>query len=110
MNIREEKNNDITICALEGEVNINTSPELRKKFMSIIEANEKKILIDLTNVSYLDSSGLATFIEILQRLKKINGRLRFCNINERVRNILEVTKLVNLFEIFESREEALKGF
>lgn len=110
MNIREEKNNDITICALEGEVNINTSPELRKKFMSIIEANEKKILIDLTNVSYLDSSGLATFIEILQRLKKINGGLRFCNINERVRNILEVTKLVNLFEIFESREEALKGF
>lgn len=110
MNIREEKNNDITICALEGEVNINTSPELRKKFMSIIEANEKKILIDLTNVSYLDSSGLATFIEILQRLKKINGRLRFCNINERVRNILEITKLVNLFEIFESREEALKGF
>lgn len=110
MNIREEKNNDITICALEGEVNINTSPELRKKFTSIIEANEKKILIDLTNVSYLDSSGLATFIEILQRLKKINGRLRFCNINERVRNILEITKLVNLFEIFESREEALKGF
>ena len=110
MNIHEEKDNDVTICTLEGEININTSPELRKKFTQVIEANEKKVLIDCAGVSYLDSSGLATLIEILQRLKKINGKLRFCNINEKVKNILEITKLVNLFEIFESREEALQGF
>lgn len=110
MNIQEERNNGIAVLALTGEININSSPELRKKFAAIIEANEKKILVDFSGVSYLDSSGLATLIEILQRLKKIGGKLRFCSISQKVKNVFEITKLINLFEIFDSRKDALQGF
>jgi len=110
MKIKEEKSNGVCICSLEGEVNINTSPELRKAFDGIIAGSEKKVLIDFTGVSYIDSSGLATLIEMFQRLKKSGGNLRFSNMNQKVKNIFEITKLYKLFEIFESREAALQDF
>jgi anti-anti-sigma factor len=110
MKISEEKLNDIVICNAEGEIDINTSPELRKAFDGFIRDNLKKVLIDFSNVSYIDSSGLATLIELLQRLNKIGGKLNICNVSEKIKNIFEVTKLHKLFKIFESRDEALQEF
>lgn len=110
MNIIEKKENETIVCKIEGEININTSPELRKAFDGYIRDNIKKIVIDFTNVSYIDSSGLATLIELLQRLSKINGKFHICNISEKIKTIFEVTKLSNLFNIFDTCEAALKGF
>ena len=110
MKISEEKLNDVAICILEGEVNISNSPELRKAFDGIIKRQDKKVLVDFSNVSYIDSSGLATLIEMFQRLKKIGGALRFSNLDQKVKNVFEVTKLHKLFEIFDAREAALKDF
>jgi len=110
VNIQEEKTNDVTVCKLGGEVNINTSPQLRKAFDDIIRREDKKVLVDFSGVSYIDSSGLATLIEMFQRLKKIGGRLRFACLDAKVKNIFEITKLHKLFEIFENCETALKDF
>jgi len=110
MKIKEEKSNEVAICALEGEININNSPELRKAFDSIIKRSEKKVLVDFSNVSYIDSSGLATLIEMFQRLKKTGGRLRFSSMGQNVKNIFELTKLHKLFEIFDTKDAALKDF
>lgn len=110
MKITEEKYSDVVICKLEGEINISNSPELRKAFDGIIKRNEKKILVDFSGVSYIDSSGLATLIEMFQRLKKIGGHLRFSSLDQKVKNIFEVTKLYKLFEIFDTPESALKDF
>jgi anti-sigma B factor antagonist len=108
--IREEKSNDVVMCILEGDININNSPELRKIFDGIIKRNEKKVLVDFSGVTYIDSSGLATLIEMFQRLKKIDGALRFCNMNQKVKNVFEVTRLHKLFEIFDTKDMALKDF
>jgi len=110
MKIVQEKANGVVIFILEGEININTSPELRKAADTLIKSNEKKVLMDFSAVTYIDSSGLATLIEILQRLKRNGGILRLSNLSEKVKNVFEVTKLYKLFEIFESKEEALKNF
>ena len=110
MNITEEKKDGITICNISGEININTSPQLRKSFESFVEANTAKIVVDFSQVSYIDSSGLATFIELLQRLKKVGGTFRICSMSQKVKNIFEVTKLHKLFEIFDTREAALNNF
>ncbi len=110
MKIREEKRNDTVVCFLEGEVNINNSPELRKSFDGIITRNEKKVLVDFSSVSYIDSSGLATLIEMYQRLKKMGGRMRFSNMEQKIKNVFEITKLHKLFEIFDTQETALKDF
>jgi anti-sigma B factor antagonist len=106
----EEKKNGVLICLMEGEININNSPELRKAFDIIIKRNETRVLLDLSAVSYVDSSGLATLIEMFQRLKKINGKLRLCHMAAKIRSVFELTKLNKLFEIFDTQEEALKDF
>ena len=110
MKIREEKNGETLICDLEGEINISNSPELRKAFDGLIKRNEKKVLMGFSGVSYIDSSGLATLIEMYQRLKRIDGRLRLYGMSENVRNFFEITKLHNLFETFSDRETALQDF
>lgn len=110
MKVREEKFNDVVICSLEGEVNIGSSPELRKVFGAITQRNEKKVLVDFSGVSYIDSSGLATLIEVFQRLKMVGGALRLCSMDRKIENIFVVTKLHKLFAILENREAALKDF
>jgi len=110
MKITQEKINDVAVCILDGEVDINTSPELRKACDLLIKNNEKKVLIDLSGATYIDSSGLATIIEMFQRLKKTGGHLRLSSMSEKVKNVFEITKLYKLFEIFDTRDAALKDF
>ena len=110
MKIEEQRHNDVVVCLPEGEININNSPQLRKAFDDIIKRNEKKILVDFSKVSYIDSSGLATLIEMHQRLKKTGGKLRFSGMDQKVKNVFEITKLHKLFEIFDTQEMALKDF
>lgn len=110
MKINNEKNGDILICAIEGEIDINTSPQLRKEFDNFVKSNEKKVLVEFSNVVYIDSSGLATLIEMFQRLKKIGGQMRFSGMGQKIKNAFEITKLHKLFEIFENKEGALKDF
>jgi anti-anti-sigma factor len=110
MKITEQKDADRLICLIEGEINITRSPELRTFFDGVIKKNEKKVLVDFSSVSYIDSSGLATLIEMYQRLKKIGGQMRCCSMNQKIKNTFEITKLHKLFEIFESRSQALAGF
>lgn len=110
MKITETRKDDVIICKIEGEININTSPDLRKAFDKFIGENIKKIAIDFSVVPYIDSSGLATLIELLQRLKKIDGKLRIYNMSEKVKNVFEVTKLHKLFEICNDEQQALENF
>jgi anti-sigma B factor antagonist len=101
---------DVTVCSLIGEININTSPDLRKVFDELITKKATRVILDLKDVSYIDSSGLATLIEMLRRMKKYEGKLRLCNLSDKVRSLFEITKLTKLFEMFNNEEEALKGF
>ena len=101
---------DCSICDVDGEINLNTSLELRKVFDELVRSQIKKIIIDFSKVPYIDSSGLATLIELLQRLKKNNGKLRICSVTEKVKNIFEITKLHKLFEIYDDQESALESF
>ncbi|MFA6282193.1 MAG: STAS domain-containing protein [Candidatus Omnitrophota bacterium] len=110
MNIKTESKNDITICRIDGDININTSPQLRKAFEEFVQKNIKKIIVDFSAVKYIDSSGLATFIELLQRLKKTGGCFRICNMDQKVKNVFEVTKLHKIFEIFDTQSAAENNF
>ncbi|MCF7874127.1 MAG: STAS domain-containing protein [Candidatus Omnitrophica bacterium] len=110
MKINEEKKEDIIIASISGEINIDTSPELRKAFDQYTDQGIKKVIIDCQNLAYIDSSGLATLIELLQRLKKENGELKICNLAEKVKSVFEVTKLDKLFDICLNQEQAVERF
>jgi len=110
MKIGENTINDITVCAVEGEINLNTSPDLRKAFDGFLGNQAKKVVIDFSQVPYIDSSGLATLIELFQRLKKISGKLRICSVSEKVMSVFEITKLHKLFDIYDNQDQAMEDF
>jgi anti-sigma B factor antagonist len=108
--MREEKRGDVLIYFPEKEININNLEQMKKAFEDAVNRNEKKLLVDLSAVSYIDSSGLTTLIGAYKRLKKVNGHLRLCGMNSKIKNIFEITNLHHLFEIFDTQELALKDF
>ncbi len=110
MNIEENQDGNILICNIEGEVNINTSPQLRSFFDKTLRAGSKFIMIDFSKVSYIDSAGLATLIEMMQRVQKIGGKLKLCNMSLQVMNVFEVTKLDSIFDIHQNCEQAKRDF
>lgn len=110
MKITTDKQDDIFICRLEGEIDFNNSPDLRKSFIKLIENQAKKVILDLEKVTYVDSSGLATLVEMLQKLKNSDGQLKLTNLQEKVRSVFEITKLEKIFEIYSQTQQAIESF
>ncbi|MDD5680723.1 MAG: STAS domain-containing protein [Candidatus Omnitrophica bacterium] len=110
MQIRFEDKNGVRICIVEGDIDINTSPQVKKSFDKVLKDKSGKVLINLQKVEYVDSSGLATIVEILKNLKVYGGKLRLSNLSNKVRSLFEITKLEKLFDIADSQDEALKNF
>lgn len=110
MPINKTRQSDIVICQLNGDIDINSSPDIRKNLDELTSKQEKKIILNLGNVSYIDSSGLATLVEMLKKTKKYGGELRLSNLADKVKSLFEITKLEKLFKIYDTAEEAIANF
>lgn len=110
MQIKFGDKDGVRICTAEGDIDINTSPQVKKIFDKVIKDKSGKVLIDLQKVEYIDSSGLATLVEILKNIKSYGGRLKLSNLSDKVKSLFEITKLEKLFDIYDSYDEALKNF
>lgn len=110
MKMTTDREGDIFVCRLEGEIDFNNSPELRKSFIKLIEDQARKVILDLEKVTYIDSSGLATLVEMLQKLKNSSGRLKLANLQEKVKSVFEITKLEKIFEIYPQIQQAIESF
>jgi anti-sigma B factor antagonist len=110
MQIRFEDKDGVRICTVEGDIDINTSPQVKKSFDKVLKDKSGKVLINLQKVEYVDSSGLATIVEIFKNLKVYGGKLKLSNLSNKVRSLFEITKLEKLFDISDSQDEALKSF
>ncbi len=88
------------ILAIAGEVDLHRSPEVKEKLNPLIEQKRPNVLVDLSGVSYIDSSGLALLIEAMQRVQAYGGKLALCGIRENVRAIFEIARLDQVFRIF----------
>jgi anti-sigma B factor antagonist len=99
MNIKISEDRDRTVITISGEIDMYTSPELREKIMSFVKLRVLDLSIDFQKVSYIDSSGIATFVEGLKCMKKYGGRLRFFNIPAAIMEIFRFSKLDKVFDI-----------
>ncbi len=110
MQINIEQKDDISIYRVAGDVDINTSPEIKGSLDKAIKEKRDKIVINLKEVSYVDSSGLATFVEILKNLRIYGGKLKLTNLSPKVKGLFEITRLDKLFDIVDEEEEAINSF
>ncbi|MCM8774874.1 MAG: STAS domain-containing protein [Candidatus Omnitrophica bacterium] len=107
MKISLRRKNEVHIFDLDGEVDFHTSPELRAQLLKAIEQQSSRILINLKKVSYIDSSGLATFVEALQKSKRANSRIVLAQLESAVRSVFEIARLDGVFSLADSEDEAL---
>jgi len=110
MHISQKEANGITTYEIKGDIDINSSPDIREAFETGVKNKAMKILVNLNSVSYVDSSGLATLVEMLKKTRVYGGKLRISNLAPKVKSLFEITKLEKLFEIFETEEEAIAEF
>jgi anti-sigma B factor antagonist len=96
-----------TLLAVEGQVDMHTSPDLRTKLRETLERKSNPLVVDLTKVVFIDSSGLATLIEALQAVGRYGGRLRLCGLSPAVKNLFKLSNLISIFDIRETREDAV---
>jgi len=106
--IKSTEKKNIGIIVVEGEIDMFTSPNLRDKLVPFFEKGVKGIVVDLTGVSFMDSSGIATLVEGLQWSKKDNSDFVLTGLSTNVMNALSLTKLEKVFNINEKTEDALK--
>jgi len=110
MAVKVDTKSGFTVCSIDGEIDINTSPDIKKSFDKLISKKTPKIVINLSKVTYVDSSGLATLVEILKNMRAYDGRLRLTNLAPKIKSLFEITKLEKLFEIMADEGEALSTF
>jgi len=110
MQVKIEEKDGVKICFAEGDIDINTSPQVKKAFDKLVQTKSPKVLINLQKVGYIDSSGLATLVEILKNFRNFGGKVKLCSLSNKVKSLFEITRLEKLFDIKDTEEEALKTF
>ena len=104
------KEGDVTVLDVEGQLIVGNRQELKQKVLDELESGEKRFLIDFDRTGYIDSSGLGVLVSLSKKIREQGGELRLANLNEDLRTLFELTKLDTLFQIADSRQEALSSF
>lgn len=111
MQIQERVVGTVTILDLKGKVTLGEGDEvLKDKVNSLVHQERKRILLNLADVPYIDSAGLGEIVRTYTTVSRQGGQLKLVNLTKRITDLLSITKLLTVFETFESEQEALKSF
>ena len=111
LNISERHVGDVTILDMDGKITIGEgSVALRTAIRRLLEEGKKKILLNLAKVGYIDSSGIGELVSSYTAINKEGGELKLLNLTQKLQDLLTITKLLTVFDVYESEEEALKSY
>src|SRR3954471_10418309 len=99
---------EAVIASIRGEIDLHNSPQLRTRLLACIdEVKPKKLVLNLADVPYMDSSAIAVLVEALQKMRKAGGKICLTNLQSRVKGLLEIARLDSIFVIAADETEAL---
>jgi anti-sigma B factor antagonist len=112
MQIDEKMNGEVVVVKITGDITLNQGGDvlLKDKIQSLLQQGQRKLVLDLGNVSYVDSAGLGQLVQIHATTKSKGGSLRIVNVTKRLKDLLVVTKLVTVFDSYDSEAEAVASF
>ena len=109
MDINVKRDGARSIVYVSGDIDLYTSPQLRETVLDLFQKRrQERVIVNLKDVHYIDSSGIASLVEGLQEAKKIKARFILVGLNEAPRHVLELTRLLNVFETAPSEDEVAK--
>jgi anti-sigma B factor antagonist len=108
-NIR--KSGDVNILDLRGKITIGEGDVLlRKHVKTLIEKGEKNVLVNMADVSYMDSSGIGELIASYTTVARKGGKMKLVNLSPKIKDILQITQLMSVFDIYDDEDEAIASF
>ena len=111
MTIEERPTDGVMILDLKGKLTICEDVELVKdKINSLIQQGEKKLLLNLAEVPYVDSAGLGEIVRTYTTVNRQGGSLKLLHLTKRIEDLLAITKLLTVFDTFDSEQDAISSF
>ena len=111
LKINQRKVDGVTVLDLSGRLILGEeTTSLRDTLKGLVGRGEKKILLNLAGVNYMDSSGLGTLVGGYTSVASQKGQMKLVHLNSKVHDLLRVTKLVTVFEVHEDENKAIKSF
>ena len=108
MTIETRTVKDVTILDIHGKITIGEgSAEIRKKVRDLLGAGHKKLLLNLGDVSYVDSSGIGELVSSFTTVTNQGGDLKLLNLTRKLRELLAITKLLTVFDVFDDEDKAV---
>jgi anti-sigma B factor antagonist len=102
---------DVTVIDVAGRITLGEgSSALRDALRELVGKNQKKILLNLGDVSYIDSSGIGELVSGFTTVTNSGGSLKLLNLNKRVKDLLQITKLYTVFDVHEDEAGAIRSF
>lgn len=101
----------VTVVDLDGRIVLGEeSNSLREAVKGLLASNKKKIVLNMNNVTYIDSAGLGTLVATYQSARNQGATLKLANLGSKFREVLQVTKLITVFDVYDSEAAAIKSF
>jgi len=97
------------VLPLKGEIDLHISPSVTASLNTMIEKKPRRLVVDLSDVTYIDSAGLAALIEAMQKVEGYGGKFLLAGLQETVRSIFEISRLDQVFQIFPNVGAALRN-
>lgn len=111
LSITERRSGNVTVLDLRGNIRLGEGNiELHNILRFLVEKGERQVLLNLANVSNIDSSGLGELVAGFTTLQKNGGELKILRLTERVRELMVITKLLTVFDVFDDEQEAVDSF
>ncbi|HYY55814.1 MAG TPA: STAS domain-containing protein [Pyrinomonadaceae bacterium] len=111
LHIKERQMENVVVLDMDGNMRIGEGGVVfHETIRRLLEEGRRKILLNLSGVDYIDSSGLGELIASHNVLKKNGGQVKLLHLTKRVRELMVITKLLTIFDVYESESEALESF
>jgi anti-sigma B factor antagonist len=111
MEISERNTGKVTVLDLSGKITLGEGDVLLKdKLYSLLNQGRKDVLLNLENVQYVDSAGLGAIVAAYTTMTRDGGSLKLANVTKKMQDLLSITKLLTVFETFDSEAEALRSY
>jgi anti-sigma B factor antagonist len=111
MQIEQRAVGDVIVLDLKGKITLGEGDELLKdKVNSLVNQGHRKIVLNLAEVPYIDSAGLGEIVRTYTTVSRQSGSLKLLNLTKRITDLLSITKLLTVFETFETEDEAVRSF
>ena len=111
LNITIGEVNDVAVVWLNGRIVLGEETlALREKVKALLDEGKKKLVLDLKNVAYIDSAGIGALVAAHTSAKSVGAKLRLCNLGSRTNELLQMTRLLTVFDISDSEAHAVSSF